>query len=75
MSELLKQAIAVVANLDPNAQEDVAMAMLMMAKEHEHAMVELSPDEEAAILTSKAAVLRGEIATDEQVAALMTKYS
>ena len=68
MTKLLDDALAAARGLPPAAQDDIARIVLRLAGTDE-APVALSPDERAAIATSKAAAARGEFATDEQVCA------
>ena len=74
MTDLLEKAVATVSRLDPATQDDIAAAMMILAGSDELPLVELTPEEEAAIIASEEAAARGEFATDEQVAALMAKY-
>ena len=73
MSELLERAIEVLKGLPRDRQDDVARMVLCWAG-HDDVMVELTPEEEAAVLSSRAAVARGEIATDAQVRAVWDRY-
>lgn len=72
MTKLLEQAIAAVRKLPPEAQDNVAKAMLSLVGDDE--IYELSPEECAAIHESKAAAARGEFASDEQVRTVWAKY-
>jgi hypothetical protein len=74
MTELFEKAGATVARLDPATQDDIAAAMMTLAGQDDVPPADLTPEEDAAISASEAAA-RGEFATDEQVAALMAKYS
>ena len=75
MTDLFERAVATVSRLDPAMQDDIAAAMMALAGQDEAPLADLTPEEEAAIAASQAAAARGEFATDEQVAALMAKYS
>jgi len=48
--------------------------ILRLAGADDEPPVELTPEEQAALATSKAAAARGEFATDEQVRAVWTKH-
>lgn len=73
MTDLLEKAVAAARELPPEAQDDIARVILMLAQE-EAAPVPLSAEERNAIAASKAAAARGEFATDEQVRALWSKH-
>jgi hypothetical protein len=72
MTKLLDRALDAVRTLPPDAQDDIARIVLQLAGSDEPAMP-LSPEERAAIETSKAAAARGEFATDEQVRSVWAK--
>jgi hypothetical protein len=75
MTKLLDQALEAARNLPPDAQDDIARVVLRLAGSDDEATpVPLTPDERAAIATSKAAAGRGEFATDEQVRAVWAKH-
>jgi hypothetical protein len=63
-----------VRNLSPDEQDDIARVVLRLAGADDELLVPLTPDEQAAIATSKAAAARGEFATDEQVRAVWAKH-
>jgi hypothetical protein len=73
MTDLFEKAIATVSRLDPATQDDIAAAMMTLAGQDDVPFADLTPEEDAAILASQAAVARGEFATDEQVAALIAE--
>ena len=73
MTKLLDQALEAVRVLPPDAQDDIARLVLQLARDDAE-LVALSPDERAAISTSKAAAARGEFATDEQVRTTWAKH-
>jgi hypothetical protein len=60
--------------LPPAAQDDIALIVLRLAGTDNDEPVPLSPEEEAAVATSKRAASRGEFATDEQVRAVWTNH-
>ena len=72
MTDLLERAVAAARELPPDEQDDIARIILMIAADGEP--VTLSPDERTAIDVSKAAMARGEFATEEQVRAVWAKY-
>jgi hypothetical protein len=75
MTKLLDQALEVVRDLPPDAQDDIARVVLRLAgRDDEASPVPLSSDERAAIATSKAAAGRGEFATDQQVREVWSKH-
>jgi hypothetical protein len=74
MTKLLDRALEVARGLPPDAQDDIALIVLQLAGSDEAAPVVLSADERKAISVSKAAVARGEFATDEQVRATWAKH-
>ena len=73
MTKLLERAVAAARNLPAPAQDDIARVVLQLAGADEPP-VTLTPDEQAAIATSKAAAARGEFATPEQVRAVWSKH-
>lgn len=75
MTRLLDDAVAAARSLPPAVQDDIARVVLRLAGSDDAASpVALSPEERAAIATSKAAAARGEFATDEQVRAVWDKH-
>jgi hypothetical protein len=74
MTKLLEKAVAVARRLPPDEQDEIARLMLSLAGDEEPVPVPLSPDERAAIATSKSAAVRGEFASDEEVCATWAKY-
>jgi hypothetical protein len=73
MTKLLDDALEVARSLPPKAQDDIARVVLRLAGTDDEAPVALSPEERAAVATSKAAAARGEFATDDQVRAVWAK--
>ena len=73
MTALLEQAFRTAGQLPPEMQDDIARMMLAYAGD-EPLVVDLTPDEEAAVLRSRAAAARGEFATDEQMRAIWGKH-
>ncbi|HEY1430128.1 MAG TPA: hypothetical protein VGF39_00615 [Stellaceae bacterium] len=74
MTKLLDQALAAARSLPPDAQDDIAHVVLRLAGADDELPVPLTPEEQAAIATSKAAAAGGEFATDEQVRAVWAKH-
>jgi hypothetical protein len=66
MTKLLDQALAAARNLPPNAQDDIAYVVLRLTGADDEPPVPLTPEEQAAIVASKAAAARGEFATERQ---------
>lgn len=73
MTKLLDDAIDAARSLPPEQQDDLARIMLQLAGS-EPPVVELTPDEEAALAESEAQAARGEFATDEHVRAVWAKF-
>lgn len=73
MTALLEQAVRTARQLSPEMQDDMARMMLQFAGGDQPA-VDLSPQDEAAVLRSRAAARRGEFATDEQMRAIWAKH-
>ena len=74
MTKLLDQALEAARGLPPDAQDDIAHVVLRLAGADDEPAVPLTPEEQAAIASSKAAAARGEFATDEQVRAVWAKH-
>ena len=74
MTKLLEQAVEAARGLPPAAQDDIARIVLKLAGTDDERPVTITPDERAAITTSKAAAARGEFATPEQVRAVWAKH-
>jgi hypothetical protein len=74
VTQLLERAVDVARALPENVQDDIARIILELSGAEENDPVPLTPDEQAAIASSKAAAARGEYATDEQVRAVWAKH-
>lgn len=72
MTERLDRAIASVRNLDPEAQDRIASAMLSLLDEDEPE--EIEPEHMPDILQGLAEAERGEFASDEEVAAAFRNF-
>ena len=73
MTALLEQAFRTTGQLPAEMQDEVARIMLAYAGA-EAIVVELTAEEEAAVLHSRAAAARGEFATDKQMRAIWGKH-
>jgi hypothetical protein len=74
ITKLLDRALEAARNLPPETQDDIARVVLQLAGADDEPPIELTPEEQAALATSKAAAARGEFATDEQVRAVWAKH-
>lgn len=74
MTKLLDDALKAASHLPPDDQDSIARVVLRLAGADEEPPVALSTDERNAIAASKAAAVRGEFATDEQVRATWAKH-
>jgi len=75
MTKLLDQAVATVRNLPADEQDEIAHFVLRLAGADDEPPVPLTPEEHAAITSSKIAAARGEFATEEEVRAVWAKHS
>jgi len=73
MTKLLEKALEAVRTMPPDAQDDAARLLLRLMGDDEP-VVELTPDEAAALDESLAQADRGEFATEEEVRAVWAKY-
>ena len=73
MTSLLEQAVNTARNLPPEIQDDIARMMLLFAGDAPP-VVDLTPEEEAAVLRSRAAAERGEFATGDRMRAIWAKH-
>jgi hypothetical protein len=74
MTKLLDEAVGAVRRLPSTDQDDIARAIMQLAGSDLAAPVVHSPEEREAIARSRAAVGRGEFATDERVRAVWAKH-
>ena len=74
MTKLLDQALDAARNLPPKVQDEIAHIVRRLAGADDQPPVPLTPEEQAAVAASKAAAVRGEFATDEQVRAVWAKH-
>jgi hypothetical protein len=73
MTKLLEQAFKAAQTLSPAMQDDLARIVLQFAGD-EQSVVQLTPEEDAALARSEAAAARGEFATDAEVRAVWSKH-
>lgn len=74
MTKLLDDALAVVRDLPPDEQDRIARAMLRLTGVDEEPPVGLTAAERDAIAASKAAAVRREFASDDQVRSTWAKH-
>ena len=74
MTKLLEQAVEAVRCLPDEVQDDIAKVVLRLADDRDEPPLPLSAEEETAVAISKAAALRGEFATDDEVRAVWAKH-
>ena len=72
MVDLLENAIIRVRSLPADMQEEVAHVIL--AYVGDEAVIRLTPEEDAELAEAEAEVDRGELATDEDVAAVLDRF-
>lgn len=73
MTKLLNRAIEAAKELPAEMQDEIAGILLRFMGEDEP-VYQLTPEEEADIEEALAEVERGEIATEEEVRSMWTKY-
>lgn len=73
MTRLFDEAVATVAQLPDEQQDELARILLQLAG-WEQPLYLLSPEEEADLDASIAAEQRGEIATDAEIRAIWAKH-
>ena len=73
MTMLLEHAVETVRALTADVQDELARVLLQLAGDSQPA-VDLTPDEEAAVMRSREAAIRGAFATDEEVRAIWAKH-
>ena len=73
MTRLLEQAIETVSVLPDDVQDELARMLLQFAGV-DQPPIQLTAEEEADLAEADAEVLRGELATDEEVAAVWAKH-
>lgn len=73
MTRLLEQAMETVSALPDDVQDELARMLLQFAG-IEQTPIQLTAEEEADLAEADAEILRGEFATDEEVAAIWAKH-
>lgn len=73
MTDLMLEAIDALSGLPDDQQDDVARAVLRLAGRRE-TVYALTAEEEADLDAADREVARGDIATDEHMKAIWTKY-
>jgi hypothetical protein len=73
MTKLLEQAFKAAQSLPAAMQDDLARIVLQFTGE-DLPIVQLTPEEDAALALSEAAAARGEFATDDEVRAVWSKH-
>jgi hypothetical protein len=73
MTNLLGKAVEAVRRLSPDAQDEIARAMLQLA-EHEEEAEPIDPADLEAVLEGLAQAERREFATDEEVEAAFRRF-
>ena len=73
MLEAFERAVAEAERRTPEMQEDHARLMMLYLGE-EQPVVDLTPEQEAAVLRSRDAARRGEFASDEEMNAIWAKH-
>jgi hypothetical protein len=73
MTKLLEHAVETVRRLPAEMQDDLARVRLRLAGE-DQPLVDLTPEEEDAVLRSRDAAARGAFATDAQAPAVWAKH-
>jgi hypothetical protein len=73
MTKLLEQAFKAAQSLPSAMQDDLARIVLQFTGE-EQAIIQLTPEEDAALARSECAAARGEFATDAEVRAVWSKH-
>ena len=73
MTKLFEQAVEAISVLPDDLQDELARALLQLAGV-DQPLVELTPEEEAAIEESMAQTDRGEFASEEEIRAIWAKH-
>jgi predicted transcriptional regulator len=74
MTQLLELAVEAARRLAPHEQDELARTIMDIVGDGEGIYV-LSDEEKAAIEVSRAQAARGEFATDEEIEAVLNKYT
>lgn len=73
MTELLEKAMETARALPPEMQDDLARMVLLFAGQ-DQPPVELTPEDEAAVESSRAAAAAGDFATVDELSAIWAKH-
>ena len=73
MTDLLDRAIARTRALPPDVQDEAARMLLLFAGEDEPP-IQLTPDEEADLREADTEIARGDLATEEEMETIRTKF-
>ena len=73
MTRLLKQAMETVSALPDDMQDEFARILLQLAGV-DQPPIQLTAEEDADLAEADAEILRGEFATDEEIAAIWAKH-
>jgi hypothetical protein len=74
MTKLLEKAVEIVRRLPPDSQDDIARAMLSLARRDEEEPEPIDPAHLADVLESIAQARRRQFATDEEVGAAFRRF-
>ena len=74
MTQLLDRTIAAARRLPREAQDDIARLVLLLAGEEPEPLA-LTPEERAVIEAGRAAVARGELATEDELRSLLARHA
>lgn len=74
MTKLLDQALDAMRGLPAASQDEIARAMLSLARADEDVPEEIDPEHLPDVLEGLAEAGRGELATDEEVAAAFRRF-
>jgi hypothetical protein len=71
MTKLLDQAVETTRGIAPERQDEIAHRMLFYA---DAPVIQLTPEEDADLAAAGEEIVRGELATDEQMRAIWAKH-
>ncbi|CDZ55321.1 hypothetical protein [Neorhizobium galegae] len=74
MTKLLDRAIEAARELPAEMQDEIAAILLSFMGEDDGEVYQLTPEEEADLEEADREIERGEIATEEEVRAVLAKY-
>ena len=73
MTDLLDKAVTTARTLPADAQDEIARMVLALVGD-DPAVYRFTPEEEAELAESEAAMARGDFASDDEVSAIWAKY-